>query len=196
MKNNRIRKFILDTENILSKSNEKNHFYKVIKKKIQEIRSIIKMTNIENFNIYSSQIVLKLICILAYTKMLSEILPGNKNDTITELNNYMGTFVRNATNDLGFKGLRYKYIRSFYTALYNIYSKLSNSFLKFKFDTQIYVAKCLQSIYLINIIDAIKYMFFTFINLNVYFLIYLILVLFILVSIFAKFTIYSLTCLF
>lgn len=191
LRNNRIKKFILDTEKIISKADPNSSFYESIDKRIQEIKNIIQTTNLENFKIHSSQIILKLVCIFSYTKMLSETLPCSKVPALLEFNNYTTLFIKDVTRDLGFKSLNYKVIKNFYIVLHNLYIKLVNYLLRFRLNSQIYFAKYLSSIYFFNIASAFNSLFLTIWSINMYILVYLLVVLFILISIFIKSLIYS-----
>lgn len=188
LRNNKIKFFILDIENILKKNHSNENF---IENKLNQIKSIILNTNINNINISSSQIVLKLISLISYIKVCYECSNINTHNyyVLKELNKYISNIAENVTNYVAFRSLKYNRINNFYKKILNINDFLNTNLLILRKNFQIYFAKNLFHLYTLNILKAIKYIFLSLINIFLYFLIYLFTIIFILISTFLKISI-------
>ncbi|BCL65812.1 hypothetical protein IOLA_180 [uncultured bacterium] len=188
LRNNKIKFFILDIENILKKNHANENF---IENKLNQIKSIILNTNINNINISSSQIVLKLISLISYIKICYECSNTNTHNyyVLKELNKYISNIVENVTNYVSFKSLKYNSINNFYKKILSINDFLNTNLLVFRKNFQICFAKYLFHLYTVNILKVIKYIFLSLINIFLYFLIYLFLIIFILISTIIKISI-------
>lgn len=187
LKNNRINRFILDIEYILDKSNYHNSF---IKYKLGDIKHIIRNTNIENINICSSQIVLKLLSLITYIKLLHEYtLDRNNLKVLSSLNKLISPIIQNVTNHVTFRSLKYKSVNKIYTKILKFNDYLRFNICKFKFNAQICFADYLYNIYLLNFVKSIKSILSFLINIIMYVLSHLLIIIFMLISTIIKISI-------